>query len=215
MADSFTEEEIKKFWDKIPKDEPYNPFKYLEKVEGEPGYDWGSPQKKSREYPEMPAMPYMGAWGDYMAWQRGQMETIMKQYREQFPKFLRGWKEDKYSDLGEATESFYETARTGIEKRGLGESQGFVAGAKLDTTEFQEKGGRDIEAQAGQMEIGSLSNLLSTLGQPDFGGLAQGQMNFENLTNQQNMMKWQQDMMTDMFKEQQDPTNQTRWPTSL
>lgn len=185
----------------------YKRFKSGETSERPPTmYPPQQPQRQEYEIPEMPAMPnYMGAWGDYMAWQRKQMEGIMKQYREQFPKFLRGWKEDKYADLSEATEDFYTNARTGVEKRGLGESPGFVAGAKIDTTEFGEKGAREIEQQAATMDLNAKSQMMGTLGAPNFGGIAQGYMNFENLMNQQSQMLWQQNFMKDMLKDSLDP----------
>jgi len=150
----------------------------------------------------------MSAWGDYLSWQRTNLKDLLKNYREMFPKFLRGWKEDSYADLDKATHDYGEGSLKNLWQRGLGKSPAWVAGSKLDQAGFQEKGGRDIEAMSQQMQMDSISKMAAAVGRPDQGYAqsAQGWNQYQGIMDWQKHMEWQQQFNYDrLYNQYSDP----------
>lgn len=143
--------------------------------------------------PEAPANPGTSAWGGYLSWQRKQLKKLLKQYRKDFPEYLRGWKEDSYADLDKATDQYGQASMVDTWKRGLGQSPAWQAGSRLDTAGFQEKGGRDIEGMAQQMQMDATQKMAAAVGRPDSGyaNSASGWNQYQGQMDWQKQAEWQ------------------------
>jgi len=142
-------------------------------------------------------------WGDWLDQQRQAFQGLITQYKTEFPKYLDSLKTSSYEELEGNTDDYGRNYDIDLWKRGLGESEGFLAGGDIATEGYYQQGSRRIESMLAEKELQSLTSLMSALGNPSesFATLASGYTQLEQMNMSQEMARVQYEWYTNFQAE--------------
>lgn len=141
---------------------------------------WGYPQA----YVPVEQKDALRDYLEYTAWKRQQLQHLMGLYRKQFPKQIDAYRKAALGELNMRAPELWGQMHTNLQKRGLDESQNFVAGAKQEHAKWRLGERQAIEETANNMKAQAQQMMLAAVGQPNFGGVYQGWTNLGQQLNQ-------------------------------